>query len=184
MSKLFFYYGTMNSGKSFEALKVAHNYEEQGKKVVAFAPTTDKRSGSGKIKSRVEGISRDVIPLAPNDNIYTTMFEHRDVNCVLVDEAQFLTKKQVLQLTYVVDSLDIPVMTFGLKNDFNNELFEGSEQLLLHSDKLHEVKTICWYCGSKATMNLRVNKELKGQIAVGDNDDYRAVCRRHYKKYV
>ena len=184
MAKLFFYYGTMNSGKSFEALKVAYNYEEQGKKVVVLAPTSDKRSGVGQIKSRVKDMSREVTPIDYNDNIYTMMFDYQDVSCVIIDEDQFLTKIQVLQLTYIVDSMEIPVMAFGLKNDYNNQLFEGSETLLLHADKLYEVKTICWYCGRKATMNLRTNSNLKGQIAVGGNEDYKAVCRRHYKKYV
>lgn len=177
MAKLFFYYGTMNSGKSFEALKVAHNYEELGREVAIFAPDLDERSGKGKITSRVENLSRDVIPIGPNDNILDLV---SDVSCVIIDEAQFLTRDHVKQLCMVADNLNIPVMAFGLKNDFENKLFEGSEALLLLADRLQEVKTICYYCGRKATMNLRTNKELTGQVAVGGNDDYRATCRRHY----
>jgi thymidine kinase len=110
--------------------------------------------------------------------------EDRDIYCVLVDEAQFLTKDHVLQLTKIVDDLNIPVMAFGLKNDFQNELFEGSKYLLLYSEKIEEIKTICWYCHKKAIMNIRMNdgKPVRTgeQIQIGGNESYFPVCRKHY----
>lgn len=183
MAQLYFKYGTMNSGKSFEVLKVAHNYEEQGKSVHIFSPAIDSRSGTGKVVSRVESMAREVTPLSDTDNIYKLIREKHDENlidCVLVDECQFLTREQAYQCARIVDELDIPVMVFGLKNDYENQLFEGSETFLLIADKFEEVKTICWYCAKKATMNLRTNTQLDGQVALGGNDDYKAVCRKHY----
>lgn len=183
MAQLFYKHGTMNSGKSIEILKVAHNYEEQGKRVLLFSPTVDTRSGIAKISSRVKTMERDVTPLSATDNVFRIIQDANildAVTCVLIDECQFLTREQANQCARVVDELHIPVMVFGLKNDFNNQLFEGSEAFLILADKIEEVKTICWYCNKKATMNLRVNTELTGQIAIGGNDDYKAVCRHHY----
>ena len=154
MAQLFFKYGAMNSGKSIDILKVAHNYEEQGKKVVLLTSGVDVRQ--------------------MNEKIY----------CVLIDEAQFLKKRHVLQLIKIVDELHIPVMTFGLKNDFKNELFEGSKYLLIYADKIEEMKTICWFCGKKATMNLRIHNGqpvYEGeQVQIGGNESYYPVCRYHY----
>ncbi|KRN97071.1 thymidine kinase [Companilactobacillus kimchiensis] len=184
LAQLFFKYGAMNSGKSIEILKVAHNYEEQGKSVVLMTSILDTRSGFGKIQSRM-GLTRKAIPLQDGSDVYEIVkTQNPDAACVLIDECEFMTKDQVLQATRVVDDLGIPVMAFGLKNDFKNELFEGTKYLLLYADKLEEMKTICWFCKKKATMNMRVvdNKPVYTgeQVAIGGNEMYYPVCRRHY----
>ena len=174
----------MNSGKSIDILKVAHNYEEQGKPVVLMTSGVDNRSGQGVIASRI-GLKRQVTPIMDDTNIYEYVksIDH-PVYCVLIDEAQFLKKYHVLQLIKIVDELNIPVMTFGLKNDFKNELFEGSKYLLIFADKIEEMKTICWFCPHKATMNLRIHDGkpvYEGeQVQIGGNESYYPVCRKHY----
>lgn len=184
MAQLFFHYGAMNSGKSIEILKVAHNYEEQDKQVVLMTSGIDTRSGVGEISSRI-GLRRDAFPIFDDTDIYA-IIKQAETNpaCVLIDEAQFLKKHHVLELAKVVDELGIPVMTFGLKNDFRNELFEGSKYLLLYADKIVEMKTICWFCKHKALMNLRVHNGkpvYEGeQVQIGGNESYYPVCRRHY----
>lgn len=184
LAQLFFKYGAMNSGKSIDILKVAHNYEEQGKPVELLTSGVDTRSGRGIIASRI-GLTRKVTPVMVDTNIYDMVnaLDHK-VYCVLIDEAQFLTKQHVLQLTKIVDELNIPVMTFGLKNDFKNELFEGSKYLLIYADKIEEMKTICWFCPHKATMNLRIHDGkpvYEGeQVQIGGNESYYPVCRKHY----
>lgn len=184
MAQLFFHYGAMNSGKSIEILKVAHNYEEQDKQVVLMTSGIDTRSGVGEISSRI-GLRRDAFPIFDDTDIYAVI-KQAETNpaCVLIDEAQFLKKHHVLELAKVVDELGIPVMTFGLKNDFRNELFEGSKYLLLYADKIVEMKTICWFCKHKALMNLRVHNGkpvYEGeQVQIGGNESYYPVCRRHY----
>lgn len=185
MAQLFFTYGAMNSGKSIEILKVAHNYEEQGKEVALFTPAIDDRDEVGYISSRIKGLRRKAIPINEDTDIAKEVRVFPKIpDCVLIDEAQFLKKKHVLQMVRVVDDMNIPVMSFGLKNDFKNELFEGSKYLLLYADKINEIKTICWYCGKKATMNLRINNGKPvydgDQIQVGGNDQYIPVCRHHY----
>ena len=184
MAQLYFRYGAMNSGKTIEILKVAHNYEEQGKHVIIMTSGLDNRDGLGKVSSRI-GMKRDAQPIFPETDIYSEISEHvKDISAILVDEAQFLTRDNVLQLTRIVDELHIPVLAFGLKNDFQNHLFEGSEALLLFADKIEEIKTICWFCGRKATMNLRVNDNgpvYEGeQVQIGGNESYYPVCREHY----
>ncbi|MGX5377239.1 thymidine kinase [Ligilactobacillus sp. LYQ135] len=186
MAQLFFRYGAMNSGKSIEILKVAHNYEEQDKKVILMTSALDNRDGVGFVSSRI-GLKRSATPIYDDTDVYDYVHQKNaseKIACVLVDEAQFLKKKHVLQLTKVVDELNIPVMTFGLKNDFRNELFEGSKYLLLYADKIEEMKTICWFCNKKATMNLRINDGQPvysgEQIMIGGNEAYFPVCRRHY----
>ncbi|GKQ42892.1 thymidine kinase [Companilactobacillus sp. RD055328] len=184
MAQLFFKYGAMNSGKSIEILKVAHNYEEQGKSVILMTSVIDDRDEVGYISSRI-GLKREAEVISEDTNIFEEVQKHdKNIACLLLDEAQFLNKDQIIQLTKIVDDLNIPVMAFGLKNDFQNELFEGTKYLLLLADKLEEMKTICWFCTKKASMNMRV---LNGkavfdgeQIAVGGNDMYYPVCRRHY----
>lgn len=184
MAQLFFKYGAMNSGKSIDVLKVAHNYEEQGKPVVLLTSGVDTRSGRGTIASRI-GLERKVYPIMKDTDVYEYVknIDHR-IYCVLIDEAQFLSKEHVLQLTRIVDELNIPVMTFGLKNDFRNELFEGSKYLLIYADKIEEMKTICWFCPHKATMNLRIHDGkpvYEGeQVQIGGNESYYPVCRKHY----
>ncbi|UOQ87092.1 thymidine kinase [Gracilibacillus salinarum] len=183
MAQLYFKYGAMNSGKSIEILKVAHNYEEQDKPVLIFTSGIDDRNEIGYVSSRI-GLKRKALPIYEESNIYDVVkFCEQRPHCVLVDEAQFLNKEHVLQLTKIVDDLDIPVMGFGLKNDFQNELFEGSKYFLLYADKIEEMKTICWFCARKAIMNLRVDERgkpvYKGeQIHIGGNDAYYPVCRK------
>ncbi|MBF0780430.1 MULTISPECIES: thymidine kinase [unclassified Granulicatella] len=184
MAQLFFRYGAMNSGKTIEILKVAHNYEEQNKPVVIMTSALDNRDEIGYVSSRV-GLRRQ----AEIIDEQTDLFEY--VNnlsftpaCVLIDEAQFLKREHVLQAAKIVDTLHIPVMAFGLKNDFRNELFEGSKELLLQADKIEEMKTICWFCHRKALMNMRIvdgKPVYTGeQIQIGGNESYYPVCRRHY----
>lgn len=174
----------MNSGKSIEILKVAHNYEEQNKKVVIMTSAVDDRNQIGCITSRI-GLKRKAVPIYTETNIYEIISKCPDqVACVLIDEAQFLLKHHIVALARIVDELKIPVMTFGLKNDFRNELFEGSKYLLLYADKIEEMKTICWFCNKKAIMNLRINdgKPVYNgeQIMIGGNESYYPVCRYHY----
>ncbi len=183
VAQLYFKYGAMNSGKSIEILKVAHNYEEQNKQVLIFTPGIDDRDEVGYVSSRI-GLKRKALPIFEETNIYDVVegCEQRPY-CVLVDEAQFLNKEHVLQLAKIVDDLDIPVMGFGLKNDFQNELFEGSKYFLLYADKIEEMKTICWFCARKAIMNLRVDEKgnpvyTGEQIHIGGNDSYYPVCRK------
>ncbi|MGY3724376.1 thymidine kinase [Granulicatella balaenopterae] len=186
MAQLFFKYGAMNSGKSIEILKVAHNYEEQNKKVMLFTSAIDNRDEVGYVSSRI-GVRREAIPVFDDTNIYQMVKAshlEEEVYCVLIDESQFLSKEHIIALTKVVDELGIPVMAFGLKNDFLNELFEGSKYLLLYADKIEEIKTICWYCHKKANMNMRMveGKPVYAgeQIQIGGNESYYPVCRKHY----
>ncbi|CAI2579804.1 Thymidine kinase [Apilactobacillus kunkeei] len=184
MAQLYYRYGAMNSGKSIEIIKVAHNYEEQGKSVVIMTSALDTREERGTVASRV-GLSRGAHVIESDSDCFEMVKEiDPDASCILIDEAQFLTKAHVLQLAKIVDDLSIPVIAFGLKNDFQNKLFEGSEALLLYADKIEEMKTICWFCGRKATMNLRFHDNqpvYEGeQIQVGGNESYYPVCRKHY----
>ncbi|KXT78806.1 thymidine kinase [Streptococcus sp. DD13] len=184
MAQFYFKYGTMNSGKTIEILKVAHNYEEQGKKVVIMTSAIDTRDGFGIVSSRI-GMRREAIAITDDMDVFAYIQNLAETPyCVLIDESQFLTKQHVYDFARVVDELDVPVMAFGLKNDFRNELFEGSKHLLLLADKLDEIKTICQYCSKKATMVLRT---LNGQpvyqgeqIQIGGNETYIPVCRKHY----
>lgn len=184
MAQFYFKYGAMNSGKSLEIIKVAHNYQEQNKPVEIFTSAIDNRTKIGTVASRT-GYQRQAIPITEEMDLFEEIKALGKRYCILVDEAQFLSKDHILQLAKVVDELDIPVMAFGLKNDFTNELFEGSKYLLLYADKIEEVKTICWFCHKKATMNLRV---VEGkpvyhgqQIQIGGNESYLSVCRKCYK---
>lgn len=184
MAQLYYKYGTMNSGKTIEILKVAHNYEEQGKPVVIMTSALDTRDAFGVVSSRI-GMRREAVAIDDEMDIfgYIQKMEPRPY-CVLIDEAQFLRRHHVYDLARVVDELDVPVMAFGLKNDFRNELFEGSKHLLLLADKLDEIKTICQYCSKKATMVLRTQDGKPtyegAQIQIGGNETYIPVCRKHY----
>ncbi|MEG3311127.1 thymidine kinase [Streptococcus sp. SS-4456] len=184
MAQLYYKYGTMNSGKTIEILKVAHNYEEQGKPVVIMTSALDTRDAFGVVSSRI-GMRREAVAIDDEMYIfgYIEKMEPRPY-CVLIDEAQFLRRHHVYDLARVVDELDVPVMAFGLKNDFRNELFEGSKHLLLLADKLDEIKTICQYCSKKATMVLRTQDGKPtyegAQIQIGGNETYIPVCRKHY----
>ncbi|MDY3024281.1 thymidine kinase [Streptococcus pluranimalium] len=184
MAQLYYRYGTMNSGKSIEILKVAYNYEEQGKPIILMTSSLDNRDGFGYVSSRI-GIKRQAEVITPETDILG-FIQKQTIKpyCVLIDECQFLTKANVYDLARVVDELDIPVMAFGLKNDFRNELFEGSKYFLLLADKIDEIKTICQYCSKKATMVLRIENGKPvydgDQIQIGGNDTYTSVCRKHY----
>ena len=176
MAKLYFKFGAMNSGKSIEIVKVAHNYEEQNKPVKIFTSAVDTRTKVGLVASRT-GLEREATPITDDMDLYEEIAAiDTELYCILIDEAQFLKKHHILELARVVDQLNIPVMAFGLKNDFSNELFEGSKYLLIYADKIEELKTICWYCHRKATMNLRINDGepvyTGEQIQIGGNESY------------
>ncbi|QQE77187.1 thymidine kinase [Alicyclobacillus sp. SO9] len=183
MSKLYFRFGAMNASKSVQLLTVAYNYEEQGKKVLCFTPSTDDRYGHGKITSRV-GISREALIVHSETDMFTIV-EQNPVDCVLVDEAQFLTREHIQQLANVADDLNTPVMCYGLLKDFRNQFFEGSEALVLLADSIEEIKTICEHhnCGRKATMILKIENGMPiydgRQVEIGDAQ-YHSVCRFHY----
>lgn len=185
MAQLYYRYSTMNAGKSIELIKVAYNYEERGKRVLVLTPSVDDRFGVGVIASRI-GVTREAVAVNDDTNILGLfMMENKrsPIDCVLVDECQFLKKHHVQELVEIVDSCDVPVLAYGLKNDFKNELFEGSYYMLVYADKIEEIKTICW-CGRKATMVARLvdGKFVKTgeQIVVGGNDMYISLCRKHY----
>jgi thymidine kinase len=189
MSKLHFYYSAMNAGKSTTLLQSSYNYNERGMDTLLFVPQLDDRYGVGKITSRI-GLSEKAVATGKGFDFYNYVAKeikkNQNIKCILVDEAQFLIKKQVTQLCDITDDFDIPVLTYGLRSDFRGELFEGSKYLLAWADILIELKTIC-HCGKKATMNVRIdsfgNKVKDGeQIEIGGNDRYVAVCRKHFKK--
>lgn len=185
MAQLYYRYSTMNAGKSIELIKVAYNYEERGKHVMTLVPSVDNRYGVGVITSRI-GIQREATIVNESSNILEMFIrenEKHSIDCVLIDECQFLKKHHVEELVEIVDSFDVPVLAYGLKNDFKNDLFEGSYYMLIYADKIEEIKTICW-CGRKATMVARVvngNIVKQGeQILIGGNDMYISLCRKHY----
>ncbi len=188
MAQLFFRYGTMNAGKSIELIKVAYNYEERGGHVLVMTAGMDsEKDGRGAVRSRI-GVEREAEIISEDTNILQAFIEENfknHVDCVLIDEAQFMKKHHIEELTEIVDSFDCPVMCYGLKNDFRNELFEGSQYLLVYADKIEEIKTICW-CGRKATMSARVVDgrmvRTGNQIMVGEGAEYVPLCRRHYNE--
>lgn len=187
MAKLYFIYGAMGCGKTIDLLKTAYNYEERGQNVLLFTPARDNRVGVGKIKTRV-GLERDAIPVTDNMNIYEYVITyHQKIDCILVDEINFLKKKHIDELSDIVDFLDIPVMCYGLRTDFLTSAFDGSKRLLEIADSIQEMKTIC-ECGKKAIINMRISDGkvvTEGeQIFIGGNESYRSVCRRCYKDYV
>ncbi|MCA9083535.1 MAG: thymidine kinase [Planctomycetaceae bacterium] len=187
MAKLYFYYSAMNAGKSTNLLQAAYNYRERGLRPLLLTPDLDTRCGAGVIGSRI-GLKADAIAFEQNDSLLEICrHEHQlsAVACVFVDEAQFLSRRQVHELGDVADELKIPVLAYGLRTDFQGNLFEGSQYLLAWADVITEVKTIC-HCGRKATMVLRIDSDgrvLRGgdQIKVGGNESYVSVCRRHFK---
>ncbi len=188
MSKVYFYYSAMNAGKSTLLLQSSYNYQERGMNTLVLAPQLDTRAGPGKVASRI-GLSAEAKGFKRDENLYILAEEdhkQRILSCVLVDEAQFLTKAQVEQLTDLADRLRIPVLCYGLRTDFQGNLFEGSQWLLAWADNLIELKTIC-HCGRKATMVLRLDAggapvKTGAQIEIGGNERYVSVCRRHYKE--
>jgi len=188
VAKLYFNYSSMNAGKTTVLLQSAHNYRERGMHPLLFTPKLDDRYGSGLIKSRI-GLQAKATIFRREDDLYEftrAQLEQQNIHCVLVDEAQFLSREQVFQLTEVVDRLSIPVLCFGLRTDFQGELFEGSTHLLAWADELTEIKTIC-HTGRKATMVVRVDDEgyaLKegAQVEIGGNERYVSVSRAEFKK--
>jgi thymidine kinase len=188
MAKVYFYYAAMNAGKSTVLLQSSYNYRERGMRTLLFAPQIDTRYGVGRIESRI-GLRSSAISFGPSDNLFNRVrSEHESgaLACVLVDEAQFLAGEQVWQLTDVADQLNIPVLCYGLRTDFQGKLFPGSGALLALADEIVELKAIC-HCGRKATMNLRLDRDGRAvregaQIEIGGNDRYVAMCRRHFKE--
>ena len=185
MAKLYFRYSTMGAGKSLDLLKTAHNYEERNKKVFLLTSDLDNRFGKKKIASRI-GISRDANTFNNKSNLYEMVVSSGEkLSCILIDEAQFLTKEQVWQLTDIVDYLGINVIVYGLRSDYLGEPFEGSIYLMTLADKIEELKTICEF-GDKASINMRLlNGEpvFEGeQVQIGGNESYLPVCRKHFKK--
>ncbi|WP_313563453.1 thymidine kinase [Ruminiclostridium cellobioparum] len=186
MAKLYFRYGAMNSSKTANALMVKYNYEERGQKVLLMKPSVDNRDGGCIIKSRA-GLTEECLLIHNDSDVYRMVHSYinknAEINCVIVDEAQFLTKQQVYHLTRLVDHDKIPVICYGLRADFRGELFEGSQYLLAWADTIEEIKTICW-CGKKAIMNARYqgDKIIKEgeQVEVGGNDRYISLCRSHW----
>ena len=187
MAKVYFYYAAMNAGKSTVLLQSSYNYRERGMRTLLFTPLADHRYGTGRIESRI-GLRSGAIALHAAESLLGRVrTEHADkpVACVLIDEAQFLTENQVWQACEIADALDIPVLCYGLRTDFQGRLFPGSAALLGLADDLIELKTIC-HCGRKATMNLRVDREGRAvkegaQVEIGGNERYIAMCRRHFR---
>ena len=189
MAKLYFYYSAMNAGKTTTLLQSAHNYRERGMRVLIFTPKLDFRAGSGTVASRI-GLSAEGQAFERDDDLEiwarNDIAKHDKLDCVLVDEAQFLTRAQVWQLSEIVDRLRIPVLCYGLRTDFRGELFEGSQYLLAWADELNEIKTIC-HTGKKATMTVRVDEQGRAvtagpQVEIGGNERYVSVSRAEYKK--
>ena len=186
MAKLYFYYASMNAGKSTLLLQADFNYRQRGMRTMLFTAAIDDRFGTSVITSRI-GLTAEACAFNAGTNIrekVETEHKREPVSCVLVDEAQFLTRTQVFELASVCDEMDIPVLAYGLRTDFRANLFEGSTALLAIADTLTEIKAICG-CGRKATMNLRVDSGGRAvtegaQTEIGGDERYVALCRRHF----
>ena len=189
MASLYFYYSSMDSGKSTYLLQAAHNYESAGKRVLLLTPMIDDRFGVGKITSRI-GLQKEAVAISGNENLLQQIRTEHDesrLTCVMIDEAQFLSEQQVWELSDVVDQLGIPVLCFGLRTDAFGEAFPGSKVLLAVADELCEIKSICKKCEKKAIMQLRLDGNGRpvssgSQVQIGGNDTYLSVCRKHYKE--
>lgn len=181
MAKLYYYYGAMGSSKTANALMTRFNYEEIGQKALLCKPGTDTRDGALIVQSRI-GLSEQCVLL--EDFTKFTEEEVKQYQCIIVDEVQFATAEQIDFLSDVVDFMDVPVVCYGLRADFQNKLFPGSEKLLAIADHIQELKTVCW-CGRKATCNARYNERgivrEGAQVMLGANDSYKALCRKHFK---
>jgi thymidine kinase len=188
MAKLYFHYSAMNAGKSTLLLQAAYNYRERGMRVALFTAALDDRAGAGRIASRI-GLAADAELFASDTDLLAaveSLSSNAPLHCVFVDEAQFLTERQVWQLARVADRLGVPVMCYGLRTDFRGELFPGSKALLALADTLREVRTIC-RCGRKATMVVRLGADGKvlhdgDQVVIGGEDKYVSLCRRHWEE--
>jgi thymidine kinase len=187
MAKLYFYYSSMNAGKSTTLLQSSYNYRERGMNTLVLTPELDNRFQTGTVSSRI-GLTAEATPFTTADNLLALVKQSvatQPLHCLLIDEAQFLSREQVQQLGDVADDLGVPVLCYGLRTDFQGQLFEGSQHLLAWADNLVEIKTIC-HCGSKATMVLRLDGHGRvvkqgAQIKIGGNESYQAVCRKHFK---
>jgi thymidine kinase len=190
MAKLYFNYSSMNAGKSTMLLQASYNYRERGMHTVILTAAFDDRAGVGKVASRI-GLSDEAQTFDEHTDIFTLvsqMHAEEPIACVFLDEANFLSKHHVWQLAKIVDELSIPVMTYGLRTDFQGKLFPGSQELLAIADELREIRTIC-HCGRKATMVARYGVDGKvitegAQIDVGGNEKYVSFCRRHWLEAV
>lgn len=190
MAKLYFHYSTMNAGKSTLLLQAAYNYRERGMEPYLLTAKLDKRAGDGQIGSRI-GLSAKADTFSPGDDLFEKIgnrLEAGPVACIFIDEAQFLEKEQVWELARVVDDLKVPIMCYGLRVDFQGELFPGSAALLALSDEMREARTIC-HCGKKATMVVRQDADGKvikdgEQVQIGGNESYVSLCRRHWREAV
>ena len=188
MAKLHFFYSTMNAGKSTALLQSNHNYKESDLETMLFIPKSIADKSNGKIVSRI-GLETDAIIVNDEYDFYNDISKKQSekISCIFVDEAQFLTKKQVHGLGKIADELNIPVMTYGIRTDFRGELFEGSQELLAIADNLKELKTICSECDKKATMVVRLDSNgkilLEGEkILIGGNEIYKTLCRKHFRE--
>lgn len=187
MAKLYFSYSAMNAGKSTALLQASYNYRERGMETYLLTAALDNRLGIGKIGSRI-GLEEEAETFAEGDDLLARIkeqHEERNIACVLIDEAQFLSEEQVWQLARVADRLGLPVMCYGLRTDFQGKLFPGSASLLALADVLREIRTICW-CGSKATMVVRMDGEGRvmeegDQVSIGGEESYVSLCRRHWE---
>ena len=185
MAKLYFYYSSMDAGKSTALLQANHNYLERGMNTVLFTVRNEKNE-KNKIISRI-GLSLESNTFSKKTKFMaeiTNINSQETLDCILIDEAQFLTKLQVKDLGNIVDRMDIPILTYGLRTDFLGELFEGSKYLLAWADTIKEIKTIC-FCGAKATMVARISKSGEfdsdgKQIEIGGNERYVSLCRKHF----
>ena len=177
MAKLYFRYGAMGSSKTANAIMVQHNYIERGQQVLMVKPGLENRDGAREVKSRC-GLETACVLVEELPDIDVSQYD-----CVIVDEAQFLTKEQVMELVHIVDDLNVPVIAYGLRTDFQNNFFEGSQWLMAWADTIEEVKTICW-CGKKAVCNARVMNGrvvTEGeQVLLGGSSQYVSLCRKHY----
>ncbi|MFQ3237670.1 MAG: thymidine kinase [Paraglaciecola sp.] len=190
MAQLYFYYSAMNAGKSTSLLQSAYNYKERGMRAEIFTAALDDRFGIGKVASRI-GLEASAHLFNDTSELFEqiqNLGESGKIDCIFIDEAQFLSKTQVQQLVNVVDDLDVPVLAYGLRTDFLGEAFEGSRYLMAWADKLVELKTVC-HCGRKATFVVRLDCEGRAakegaQVEVGGNDRYESVCRKHFKEVV
>ena len=190
MAKLYFYYSSMNAGKSTSLLQSAYNYQERGMTPLLLTAEIDNRYSVGKVTSRI-GLEAGAHLFNQDNNLFEIVSEQNEnesIDCVLIDESHFLSKEQVKQLGQVVDTLDIPVLCYGIRTDFRGELFPGSQYLLAWADNLNELKTVC-HCGRKATMVVRLDSDGKvvsdgDQVVIGGNDQYQSMCRRHFAEHI
>ena len=186
MAQVYFYYSAMNAGKSTSLLQSSYNYNERGMNTLLLKSAVDQRAGPSTIASRI-GLKAECHEFTDETNLWefvSNIHSQKGLACVFVDECQFLTEAQVQQVCSVADQLELPVLCYGLRTDFQGKLFEGSRSLLALADRIHELKTIC-HCGRKATMNLRMGSDGKAvkegaQIEIGGNERYVALCRKHW----